>query len=65
MSALRESTLDVVFVDMLVGLYRHDNRICKPGLYRVVFCEFGACSFIPENADAVCDDFGNLVKVSA
>lgn len=45
----------------LVGYWRHETALCRPGLYRVVFCIDDAWG--SENADAVVDDFGNLVKV--
>ena len=44
----------------LVGIWRHDNLICKPGLYCVAPC---LGNFAPVS-HAVMDDFGNLVRVS-
>lgn len=44
----------------LVGLWRHDPIACKPGTYRVVFCD---CGSFAGHHNAVMDDFGNLVKV--
>lgn len=44
----------------LVGIWRHEPLMCKPGFYRVVFPEFGDFA---RAADAVMDDFGNLVRV--
>lgn len=47
-----------------VGVYRHFPGMTKHGYYAVVLCVDSwvgsACV-----ADAVCDDFGNLVRVSA
>lgn len=46
----------------LIGIFRHCTAMCRPGMWRVVtgMREFGLGHF-----DAVVDDFGTLVKVSA
>lgn len=44
---------------ILVGCWRHETIMCRPGLWRVVVC----CDEY-RNYDAVVDDFGNLVRVS-
>ena len=47
----------------LVGVYRHHNLMCRPGLYAVVFC-IDTQWMRDSCVSAVCDDFGNLVKVT-
>ena len=47
----------------LVGVYRHDALMCGPGLYGVVFCIDK--QWMPLSCfSAVCDDFGDLVRVT-
>lgn len=52
-----------MFIRPTVVVYRHDELMCAPGMYRVVICvdaqwaHGGGCS------DAVMDDFGDLQRV--
>jgi len=47
----------------LVGVWRHEKLLCKPGLYRVVFAV--ELQWNAPHSDAVMDDYGNLVEVPA
>lgn len=60
MSALRDSGRASCFIDVAIGIYRHDPVMCSAGFYRVV-TGMGTWGF--HHFDAVTDDFGNLVKV--
>ncbi len=65
MSAARifDSVTSAMFMDALVAVYRHSSN-CKPGLYEVVICI--DTQWLPNrrHSVAVCDDFGNLVRVA-
>ena len=45
---------------VLAGYHRHIDVLCRPGMYYVSVC----LGVFPVGFDAVCDDFGNLVKVT-
>lgn len=52
-----------------VAWYRHDEQICEPGKYRVFWFDKPEelSFFFPgqyATADAVVDDFGNLVRTA-
>jgi hypothetical protein len=47
---------------VLAGYHRHVTFLCKPGHYFVTVCSEWASA---GGFDAVCDDFGNLVRVAA
>lgn len=49
------------FIDVVIGVYRHDPVMCRAGMYRVVT---GLGQWGLRHFDAVTDDFGNLVGVS-
>ncbi len=61
MGALGDDGHTGSFIDVVVGVYRHDPVMCSAGLYRVV-TGLGQWGF--HHFDAVTDDFGNLVRVS-
>lgn len=61
---MKPSNGDFSSASILAGMYRHDELMCMPGLWRVVLCCDDQWTRGTGCVDAVVDDFGNLVRVS-
>jgi hypothetical protein len=61
MSATYYERSPMASIRMLVGVWRHEPSMCRPGFYRVIPCADSQWGM--PHCDAVVDDFGDLVMV--